>query len=323
MKFFGLFLCMFLQFLCLYRVDADNLKAVRVVVNGEIITEFDVRNRVAEAFYLAEENYTGEELLQKKQELIYNAVEELIDRRILVQEAEKMFLADPAKSESIEKQLESFVKGAVEEVGSLFKFYELAHKQGINPMKKRAELKKDIMVDEILRENVYKKIIVTPKKMKSYYEEHIDDFSEDQTLSFRQILIRFSSYDSHEEAKSFAEVLLEKLNSGEKFADIAKEFSEGPHSYKGGLWGFDEVVDFRKDLVAEIAKLKKDQISQIVDTAIGYHIFKVEDISLAKTLSFVEAQDKIYQILFREEFLKKKRAYLQKLKEKVVIKRYY
>ncbi|GJQ59872.1 MAG: hypothetical protein D8M57_13480 [Candidatus Scalindua sp. AMX11] len=323
MKCFGLFLFVLLQLLCLYHVDADNLKAVRVVVNGEIITEFEVRSRVAEAFYRAEENYSGEELLQKKQELIYNAVEELIDRRILVQEAEKLFLDDPAKSESVEKQLESFVKGAVDEVGSLFKFYELAHKQGINPMKKRAELKKDIMVDEILRENVYRKIIVTPKKMKQYYQEHIDDFSEEGSLSFRQILIRFSSYDSNEEAKTFAEELLKKVKSGKNFADIAKEFSEGPHSYKGGLWGYDEVMDFRKDLVADIAKLKKGEMSQIVETSIGYHIFTVEDVVLAKTLSFEEAQDQIYQILFREVFLEKKREYLQKLKKNVVIKRYY
>ncbi|MDR4503439.1 MAG: peptidyl-prolyl cis-trans isomerase [Candidatus Scalindua sp.] len=323
MKSLRLSVFILLQFFCLYHVNADNLKAVRVIVNGEIITEFEVRSRVAEAFYLAEENYTGEELLRKKQELIYNAVEELIDRRILVQEAEKTILSDPAKSESVEKQLESFVKGAIDEVGSLFKFYDLAHKQGINPMKKRAELKKDIMVDEILRENVYRKIIVTPRRMKRYYEEHIDDYSEEGSLSFRQILVRFSSYDSREEAKTFAETLLKKLEDGEIFADIAKEFSEGPHSYKGGLWGFDEVKDFRKDLVEDIMKLRKDEISKVVETAIGYHIFKVEDIIHAKTLSFEEAQDKIYQILFRDEFLKKKREYLQKLKKNVVIKRFY
>lgn len=323
MKYVRLSHFILLLFSCLHHVNADNLKAVRVVVNGEIITEFEVRSRVAEAFYLAEENYTGEELQRKKQELIYNAIEELIDRRILVQEAEKLLLSDPTKSESIEKQLESFVKGAVDEVGSLFKFYELAHKQGINPMKKRAELKKDIMVDEILRENVYRKIIVTPKRMKRYYEEHIDDYSEEGSLSFRQILIRFSSYDSHEEAKAFAEKLLKKVESGEKFAEVAKEFSEGPHSYKGGLWGFDEVKDFRSDLVEEISKLGTDEMSKIVETTIGYHIFKVEDIVRAKTLPFEEAQDKIYQILFREEFLKKKREYLLKLKENVVIKRYY
>ncbi|MDR4496896.1 MAG: peptidyl-prolyl cis-trans isomerase [Candidatus Scalindua sp.] len=320
---FSLFLFFIVQFFFLCRVDADNLKAVRVVVNGEIITEFDVRNRVAEAFYLAEGNYSGEELLQKKRELLNNAVEELIERKILVQEAEKLILSDPDKSAAVEKQLESFLQGAVDEVGSLFKFYELAHKQGIDPLKKRVELKKDIMVDEILRENVYRKIHITPKQIKRYYEEHMEDFSEEGSLSFRQIFVRFSSYDSHEEAKSFAEELLKKLKNGEKFADIAKEYSQGPHSYKGGLWGADEVKDFRKDLVADIEKLKKGEISQIVETSIGYHIFKVEDVTHAKNLSFKEVQSKIENILFRDVFLEKKKEYLEKLKKNVVIKRYY
>ena len=320
---FALFIFFILQFFFLCQVDADNLKAVRVVVNGEIITEFDIRNRVAEALYLAEGNYSGEELLQKKSELLSSAVEELIDRKILVQEAEKLCLSDPEKSAAVEKQLESFLQGAVDEVGSLFKFYELVHKQGIDPLKKRVELKKDIMVDEILRENVYKKIHITPKQIKHYYEEHIEDFSEEGSLSFRQIFVRFSSYDSREEAKSFAEELLKKLKSGEKFADIAKKYSQGPHSYKGGLWGFDEVKDFRKDLVADIEKLKKSEISEIVETSIGYHIFKVEDITRAKILSFEDAQSKIENILFRDEFLEKKDEYLQKLKKNVVIKRYF
>lgn len=132
-------------------------------------------------------------------------------------------LADPEKAEEIEKNLDSFVKGAVEEVGSLYKFYELAHKQGINPLKKRAELKKDLMIEEIMRGNVYRKIIVTPKEIKRYYQEHTDEFSRERRLSFRQILIKFSGYKTKEEAKSVTEELLNRLKNGEEFEALAKK----------------------------------------------------------------------------------------------------
>jgi len=312
-----------LQLFYLYQTSADNLNAVRVIVNGEIITEFDIRREVANAFQIAREKYGEEGLQRKEREIISKGIDELIDRKILVQEAKKVVLADPEKAEAIEKNLDAFVKGAVEEVGSVYKFYELAHKQGINPLKKRAELKEDLLIEEIMRDNVYRKIVVTPKGIKRYYQEHTDEFTREGSLSFRHILLMFSRYETKEDAKSAAEDILNRLKSGEEFGDLAKEYSRGPHSDEGGLWETDEVKDFRKDLVAKISNLKEGEISPIIDSSFGHHIFKIEEIIPTQTLSFQQAQNEIRNMLFREEFVKKRKEYLKQLRKDVVIKRYY
>jgi parvulin-like peptidyl-prolyl isomerase len=299
------------------------LNAVRVIVNGEIITEFDIRREVANAFQIAREKYGEEGLQRKEREIISKGIDELIDRKILVQEAKKVVLADPEKAEAIEKNLDAFVKGAVEEVGSVYKYYELAHKQGINPLKKRAELKEDLLIEEIMRDNVYRKIVVTPKGIKRYYQEHTDEFTREGSLSFRHILLMFSRYETKEDAKSAAEDILNRLKSGEEFGDMAKEYSRGPHSDEGGLWETDEVKDFRKDLVAKISNLKEGEISPIIDSSFGHHIFKIEEVIPSQTLTFQQAQNEIRNMLFREEFVKKRKEYLRKLRKDVVIKRYY
>ena len=211
MKVLGLSLVFFiLQLFYLYQTSADNLNAVRVIVNGEIITEFDIRREVANAFQIAREKYGEEGLQRKEREIISKGIDELIDRKILVQEAKKVVLADPEKAEAIERNLDAFVQGAVEDVGSVYKFYELAHKQGINPLKKRAELKEDLLVEEIMRDNVYRKIVVTPKGIKRYYQEHTDEFTREGSLSFRHILLMFSRYETKAEAKSAAEDILNR-----------------------------------------------------------------------------------------------------------------
>lgn len=312
-----------LQLFYLYQTNADNLNAVRVIVNGEIITEFDIRREVANAFQIAREKYGDEGLQRKEREIISKGIDELIDRKILVQEAKRVVLADPEKAEAIEKNLDAFVKGAVEEVGSVYKFYELAHKQGINPLKKRAELKEDLLIEEIMRDNVYRKIIVTPKGIRRYYQEHTDEFSREGSLSFRHILLMFSKYKTKEDAKSVAEDIVNRLKNGEEFGDLAKEYSRGPHSDEGGLWESDEVRDFRKDLIAKISNLKEGEISPIIDSSLGHHIFKIEEIIPSQTLTFQQAQSEIRNMLFRDEFVKKKKEYLKKLRKDVVIKRYY
>ncbi len=312
-----------IQSLYIHQIRSENLNAVRVIINGEIITEFDIKKRTAEAFIIAREKYTEAGLESKKHEIVLNAINELIDRKILVQEAKNVVLADPMRAEAIERNVEAFIKGAVDEVGSLYKFYELAHKQGINPLKKRTELREDLLVEEIMRDNVYRKIVVSPKGIKRYYNEHIDEFSKKGGMSFRHILIKFSSYETKTEARSAAENILNKLNEGEDFESIAKKHSRGPHADRGGLWGVDEVKGFRKDLVARISDLKEGGISPIIDSSLGYHIFKINETIADQILSFQQAQDEIKNILFREGFNKQKKEYLKKLRKKTVIKKYF
>ncbi len=306
-----------------YQIRAENLNAIRVIVNGEIITEFDIRKRTAEAFRIAREKYSEDGLESKRNEIILIAINELIDRKVLVQEAKKVVLSDPMREEAIEKNVDAFIKGAVKEVGSLYKYYELAHMQGINPLKKRAELKEDLLIEEIMRENVYRKIVISPKGIKRYYNEHVDEFSTKGGMSFRHILIKFSSYDSKEEAKSAAENLLNILKKGDDFESIAKNHSRGPHADRGGLWEADEVKGFRKDLIAAISDLKEGELSPIINSSLGYHIFKIEEIIGDQILSFLQAQDEIKNTLFREGFVKQKKLYLKKLRKDAVIKEYF
>ena len=306
----------------MHQTSADNLNAVRVIVNGEIITEFDIQERAYEAFRIAAQKYSEAGLESKKQEIIENAIDELIDRKILVQEAKKLLVETPELEEQIEKSVAAFEKGAVDQVGSVYKYYELANKQGFNPLKKRAELKKDLLIEEIMRANVYRKIVVTPKEIKRYYQDHIDEFSMKGSMSFRHILIKRSSYDSDEEAKVAAEDLLNRLKKGEDFDTLAKEHSGGPHADRGGLWEFGEVKGFRKDLVAAISHLKEGETSNVIKSSLGFHIFKIEEIVQAQTLSFMKVQDEIRNTLFREQFVNEKKKYLNKLRKNVVIKRY-
>ena len=75
--------------------------------------------------------------------------------------------------------------------------------------------------------------------------------------------------------QSEALLILERLNRGESFANLAKEFSiDKASGKKGGDLGF-----FRRGMMVkpfeDVAfKLEKGQISEPVKTEFGYHIIK-------------------------------------------------
>jgi len=72
------------------------------------------------------------------------------------------------------------------------------------------------------------------------------------------------------EAKS----VLERLNKGEKFANIAQEVSLCPSKKRGGDLGTFTRGKMVKEFEHAAFALQKGQISGIVKTKFGYHIIK-------------------------------------------------
>ncbi len=71
-----------------------------------------------------------------------------------------------------------------------------------------------------------------------------------------------------------AQGVLEKLGKGEKFANIAKEFSLCPSGKRGGDLGTFGRGKMVREFEQAAFALQKGQISSIVKTPFGYHIVR-------------------------------------------------
>lgn len=114
-----------------------------------------------------------------------------------------------------------------------------------------------------------------------------------------------------EEAKTEAEKVLKEVNSNpDNFAELAKQYSDGPSATKGGDLGF-----FGKGMMAPAFEnaafaLDVNQISNVVETEFGYHIIKVTDKRVADNLMDLQ----VIRMKNNEENLKKFSAALEKTK---------
>jgi len=71
-----------------------------------------------------------------------------------------------------------------------------------------------------------------------------------------------------------AKALMERLNKGEKFANLAKQNSVCPSAKRGGDLGTFTRGKMVKEFETAAFALQKGQTSQIVKTKFGYHIIK-------------------------------------------------
>ncbi|MEE4310485.1 MAG: peptidylprolyl isomerase [candidate division KSB1 bacterium] len=76
------------------------------------------------------------------------------------------------------------------------------------------------------------------------------------------------------ETESEANEIKSLLDKGSDFSALAKERSKGPNAQKGGDLGVVNKGDLLPELDNALRSLKTGEISKVVKSPIGYHIFK-------------------------------------------------
>ncbi|MGQ3684577.1 MAG: foldase protein PrsA [Candidatus Loosdrechtia sp.] len=302
-------------------LDANNVNSIRAIVDDKIITQDEVLRHAAVAIREAQGRYKDDEFFYKVDEILKDTLDELINRKVLIREAQRLFGINEAAMRDVEKDLDSFLKGAVQRVGSLSKYYEIAEAQGISPIEKRNELREDIMIDRIMKEYVYDRIKIQPKALRRYYRDNIDEYREEKEVKIRHIMIRFSAHgNNREKAFSLAQQVMNRIRNGEDFAPLAERYSDGPQAQNGGLWSIEEINELRKDLRDVVFSLQDNECSDIVESPVGYHIFKMELVRPEKIQNFEDVQDDIYKRVYRDEITRLRDQYINRLRANCFIR---
>ncbi|HED09366.1 MAG TPA: hypothetical protein ENJ10_01635 [Caldithrix abyssi] len=137
----------------------------------------------------------------------------------------------------------------------------------------KKNIKKRETVNIFLKKLVEEETTVAPATLDSLKQL-------DYTASVRHILLKTQGMDSLQklEVRKKMEGLLKRAKKGEDFAKLANKYSEDPGSNKkGGLYenfGRGQMVKPFEDAAFSVPI---GGISDIVETAYGYHILKIED----------------------------------------------
>ena len=137
-------------------------------------------------------------------------------------------------------------------------------------------------------------------EISEYYDEHPAEFQNPKTIEARHILLKVDPNASAEEdtkAKVRIESILKKAQDGQDFAELAKQFSEGPSQEKGGYLGTFRREAMVKPFSDKAFAMKAGEISDPVKTQFGWHIIKVEKVNEAATTSLSDAREDIHRKL--------------------------
>ena len=236
-----------------------------------------------------------------KRELLEN----LIDGQLLLQEARKKRVPlDPKVVDgSVELIRQQYTPG-----GLMEEFL----KKGKTPESFRKDTESSLLVNSLLKREVVDRIAVPREEVTKYYEEHRTAFNKSERVRVRQIVTK-----TEEQALE----LRKQIVGGASFAELAKKHSLGPEGKNGGDLGYFSRGQMPPAIEEACLGLRSPEVSRVVTSPYGYHLFQLVDRMPAKQLTLQEAWAEIDRKLVGQKVGEAEKFYLRKLRQDAKIER--
>lgn len=248
-----------------------------------------------------------------------DVLRDLIDQSLLVQKAKDEGISvetevvkrlDQVRQQNKLASMEDLEK-AVEASGVAFEDY-------------KANLRNNLLTQEIIRREVGSRIVIDNEEVKKYYEDHKKEFVRPEMVYLREIFVSTEGKKPEEipALEEKAKALLDRIKKGEDFVQLAKHFSDGSTAQDGGELGGFERGQLAKEIEDVVFKLNRNDITDVVHTKQGLEILQVEEHFQAGQQPLEKVENEIMNRLYMQKMQPTLRDYLTQLREEsyVVVK---
>ena len=303
----------------------DNLNlrfanGIAAIAEDKIITVDDVRREVTPLIpQLQREAHNEQEFNQKLEALQDNAIQNLIDRVLIIKDFQK----DDKKhvpENFIDNQIADQLTEQFDNDRS--KFLAYLRDRGTTMRDYRKEVEEDIIYNYMMHQQHKSKSIVSPVRIEQYYKENKDRFYQDDSVHLRLIQLSRANAQTDGELKGQADAILLRLRSGEKFEDLAKEYSSDSRRAKGGDWGWMKRSDLKPEFSEPLFAVKKGECSEPVVLPEGCFLLYAEDRKYAGIQPLDEVRDQIERILVQQMGREYEDRWLERLRRNGYVKHF-
>ena len=298
--------------------QTDNTPAATVAIVNDIpITEADVTLEVKRILFQAKamQKPLDQSMVLTMREKV---IDSLINRELLYQQSKtKGITTDEADIDNSIDQIKQRL-----EAGQSFE--TLLLEMGIAIKTMRTQVGQANAIQKLLEVEVYPQAMVSEKESRIFFENNPQYFKKPEEVKASHILIQLAP-DANEEEKLAARKKIEdiqkKIEAGNDFADLARQYSEGPSNVNGGDLGYFDRKKMVKPFSDAAFDLKPGQVSNIVETRFGFHLIKVYDKRAKSTYVFEDIKDRLGELLQQQKIQEETVRYLEELRRTATIKR--
>ncbi len=293
---------------------ADVVDRVVAVVGNDVITLYELDNIVKTYIERMGKSLGPEDHNRVVEETRKVVLNRMIDDLIIEQQAKKAGIV--IKEEDVMASISDLL---ARRNTKLEEFKEALVKEGSSFEEFKEETKKHLMKMRLAQREVRSRIAVSDEEIGEYYSKHRNAYEGKESIRLKQILIAIpngADAETKKKLRARAEEILKKLKEGEPFELMASRFSKGPEAQAGGDLGFVEKGAMLPSVEEAAFKLKEGELSEVVESPLGFHILKVVDRRGKGTKPLAVVREEIQNEITNEKMEKKLQEWVQELRKK-------
>ena len=201
-------------------------------------------------------------------------------------------------------------------------FRKALEEEGATMAEYRSGIREQMLRSRLMNQEVQSKIVITTEDIEAYYNEHSEKYGSKQKYHLRTIIKRIPQFADKKKVNSIVatmEEIIEKLDKGESFSELAKANSD-LLAEEGGDIGSFEINQLSEEIRPAVKDLKVGAHTPVIDTAQGLQIFYLEEMLQTEGVPLDSVSDDIKDILYDEIVDQKFKEFIGDLREKAHIK---
>ena len=283
-------------------------------VNNEIITTLDYQRARADAATAVKEECktcTPEQVQTALEQTDKDVLRDLIDTSLMVQRAKDLDI-------SVETDVVREMDGIRQQnnLADMEALQKAVETEGIDWEEFKNNIRKHLLVNEVMRREVASKMTIDKVTMQKYYDEHKDLFQRPEMVYVREIFVSTKDKPEAEipKLKAKADELRQRvLENGDDFGELAKHFSDGSTAKQGGDLGSFQPGQLNADY-AQVFKLNRNEMTPVIQIKDGYVVLQVQERYEAGLQPMEKVESEIEQRITNEKIDPKKRDYCNTLR---------
>ncbi len=248
------------------------LDQIVAVVNDEVITQVELDERTDVLMQqLSRQGGQGPERSVLRRQVL----ERMITDRVLAQYGREngMRVDDATLDRAIARIAE-------DNKASLTEFREKVQRDGIVWPRFREEIRNEILVARLREREVENRLTVSDSEVEAELREEAQRGNSEDELLISHVLVAVPEQADPEQLarrEARARESLERLKAGDSFAQVAASYSDAPDALQGGSLGWRALSRVPTVFSATAPSMRKGEISPIIRSGSGFHIFSLID----------------------------------------------
>ena len=222
-------------------------------------------------------------------------LDQLILEQIQLQRAERYGIV--IGDEMLNQAISSIAQG----VGlTLDQFPQALAAEGIDYAQYREETRDTLILEQLRQREVASSIVVAPRDMDMCLTQTTTNQFLNQEYNTSHLLIGISSTATREEigqAREQVNEILQRLDAGDNFAELAITYSDGQYALDGGSLGWRQGLQLPNLFADIIPNMEPGQHSEPIQSGSGFHIVRLNEVRGVEPV--LQEQINIRHILLR------------------------